>query len=247
MGAENKCRKFKNRKVQWCPQVTMAINIILFWKSILKRETGGKVGLSILRSQAKKAHIDTIPYPGDYQIKTLNKIISKAYKQFHHLKLDENRCNTWMAQLIAAQAAAWNKTKKALWQQLRRTEKIRKMANTVKQALHKSVIHKPLSLVIAPETTSGLRKEHHQKADLEQACLNEAGRWFTQANNTPFLSPPLIHIFGKATINKEAKQVLEGKFTSPPHCDPYAALFLASLRRPQSLPDISPRTTADYS
>jgi len=79
----------------------------------------------------------------------------------------------------------------------------------VKQALHKSVIHKPLSLVIAPETTSDLRKEHHQKAELEHACLTEAGRRFTQANNMPFLTPPLIHIFGEATINKEAKQVLD--------------------------------------
>jgi len=145
----------------------MAINRILFWKSILKRETGGNVSLSILRSQAKKAHIDTIPYSGDYTIKTLQDNISKAYKQFKRLKLDDNRRDTWMAQLIAAQAEAWNKTKKALWQQLRRTEKTRKMAKMVKHALHKSVIHKPLSLVIAPETPNGPRREHYQKADLE--------------------------------------------------------------------------------
>jgi len=82
-GMENHCHKFKNGQVQWCPQVTMAINKILFWKSILKQETGSKVGLSILRTRARKARIDQIPYPGDYQIATLHEMISKAYKQFN--------------------------------------------------------------------------------------------------------------------------------------------------------------------
>jgi len=47
-GAENQCHKFKSGQVQWCPRVTMAINKILFWKSILKQDSGSKVGLSIL-------------------------------------------------------------------------------------------------------------------------------------------------------------------------------------------------------
>jgi len=151
-----------------------------------------------------------------------------------------------MAQLIAAQAEVWNKTKKALWQQLRQTEKIRKTAKMVKHALHKSVIHKPLSLVIALETPSGPRMEHYQKADLEQACLTEASRRFTQANNTPLLTPPLINLFSKEKLNKEAKQALAGQFTLPPNCDPEAALFLASISRPQSILDIGARNTEEY-
>jgi len=38
--------------------------------------------------------------------------ISKAYKQFNQLKLDDNRRDTWIAQLISAQAAAWNKKRR---------------------------------------------------------------------------------------------------------------------------------------
>jgi len=123
-GAENQCQKLKIRQFQWCPQVTMAINKILFWKRILKWELGGKGGLSIIQTRAQKARIDLVPYPGDYQIKTLQELISKAYKQFNQLKSDDNRCNTWMAQLILVQATAWNKTKKALWQQMQSMERI---------------------------------------------------------------------------------------------------------------------------
>jgi len=45
---EHQCRKLHCGQVQWCPQITVAINRIIFWKSMLKREKGGKVGLSIL-------------------------------------------------------------------------------------------------------------------------------------------------------------------------------------------------------
>ena len=93
------------------------------------------MGLSILRMRAKKARIDIVPQQGEYPIEDLQVLISKAHKQFNQLKRDDNQYDTWMAQLIAAQAAAWNKTKKALWQQVRSTEKIRRTANNVRKAL----------------------------------------------------------------------------------------------------------------
>jgi len=52
--AEQQCRKLKCGQAEWCPLVTKAINKILFWKSILKHKTGGKVGIAILWTRAKK-------------------------------------------------------------------------------------------------------------------------------------------------------------------------------------------------
>jgi len=59
--AEQQCCKLKCGKAKWCPLVTKAINKILFWKSLLKWETGGKVGITILRTWAKKANIAVVP------------------------------------------------------------------------------------------------------------------------------------------------------------------------------------------
>jgi len=109
--AKKHCRKFKSGHVQWSLPVTGAINKILFWKGILKRETGSKVGLTVLGTRAKKAHIDHIPYPGEISIPTIQENISKVYKQFAHLKKDESRRDTWIAQLIEAQVQAWNQKK----------------------------------------------------------------------------------------------------------------------------------------
>ena len=242
--AEKHCRKFKSGQVQWSPPVTSAINKILFWKGILKRETGGKVGLTVLGTRAKKAHIDHIPYPGEFPITTIQEHISKAYKQFGRLKKDESRRDTWIAQLIEAQAQAWNRTKKNLWQQLRSIEKIRRTAKNVRQALSKVVHHHSLSMVIAPGP-NGTRREYHQKAEMEKACMDEAGRRFTQARHTPFLTPPLLEIFGETGNRKAITQVLDGRFQIPSDCDRYAAQFLAAIARPLRQ-SISPRTPESY-
>jgi len=88
--AELQCRKLHCGKVQWCPQVTAAINRILFWKSMLKWEKGGKVGLSILFAQAKKAQVDYVPYPGELSSEVITQAIPKAYKSFRILKKDHH-------------------------------------------------------------------------------------------------------------------------------------------------------------
>jgi len=110
--ADNQCCKFKSGKVPWCPNVTTAINKILFWKSILKQESGGKVRLSILWMRAKKAGLETVPFPSKYSIQEVQALISKAYKQFCHFKKDKNWWDTWIPQLTEAQATAWRHLKK---------------------------------------------------------------------------------------------------------------------------------------
>ncbi len=70
------------------------------------------------------------------------------------------------------------------------------------------------------------------KGRARKACLEEAGRRFTQACHTPFLSPPLIYIFGEYGNPKEVSKVLAGTFITPPKCDPYAAKFLSVMTQP---------------
>jgi len=55
---ETKCHKLNAGTVPWCPQVSQAINCILYWKGMLSHQQGCAIGSSILRSQAKKASID---------------------------------------------------------------------------------------------------------------------------------------------------------------------------------------------
>jgi len=171
--------------------------------------------------------------------------ISQAYKNFAHLKKDDTSQDTWIAQLIAAQASAWNQTKKALWWQLRSTERIQKTASNVRGALNEVIMHRPLSVILAP-SADGNRREFHQKANMEKACLEEAGRRFTQAQHMPFLTAPLIDIFDETGRPKAIQTVMDGSFIPPDQCDPYAAKFLSSLSCPALITNIPSRSLEEY-
>jgi len=54
--AENKCRKIKAGVVPWCPQVSKAINRILYWKGLQSQLKGCKIGSSVLRQREKRWH-----------------------------------------------------------------------------------------------------------------------------------------------------------------------------------------------
>jgi len=130
--------------------------------------------------------------------------------------------------------------KKALWKQLQSTKWIRQMAHNVCRALPKSVIHRPLLMVLVPGPMSRTWQEYHQKVELEKACLEEAGWRFTQAQHTPLLSTPLINIFGEYGNSKEVAKVLAGNLIPPPQCDLYAAKFLLAVSQPQCLEEWHP-------
>ncbi len=80
---------------------------------------------------------------------------------------------------------------------------------------------------------------HTTKLQVEQACLREAGRQFTQANCTPFLQPPLLDDFGEIGVDQPAFQaVVVGQYVAPPRCTPAAVKLLARLQCPSNIHDI---------
>jgi len=99
--------------------------------------------------------------------------------------------------------------------------------------------HNPLALVTAPGRTSNIRQEYHQKAELEKACLEEAGRRFTQAKHTPLLMSPLVDIFGECGNPKEVARLLVGDISLPVNSDKYALKFFMELTQPPGMTDIS--------
>jgi len=92
--------------VPWCPQVSTAINRILYWKGLCKWINGHNIGSSVIKQWAKKGSIAN--HVNNYQLQDelIQENIKKAYKAFHQLKLDPDHQDTWLAGIIWAQAMA---------------------------------------------------------------------------------------------------------------------------------------------
>jgi len=130
---------------------------------------------------------------------TVREELKKAYGRYHRIKKDPNSRDTWIGQLIEAQAQTTGKPKKTLWKQLHSREHIQLTAHQVKFVLGKMNAHHPLAIMNKPMDNDGCW-ECTTKQGLEWACLAEAGRQFTQANQTPCFKPPLWEIFGELGV-----------------------------------------------
>jgi len=244
--AECHCQKLKMGNIQWCPEVTRSINRILFWKGILRRTTGRFIGSSVLRSRAKAGGIQWSQEYFTLPVQEVEEKIRWAYKAFKVVKQTPDRRSTWIAGVLAAQAATSNRSKTSLWKQHNAAERIRRTARTVQALLAEEAPRKALSVVICPGP-AGTRRECTEKQELEAACLAEAGRRFTQAQHTPFLTEPLLSIFGETGLKKRAfRQVLDGTFRVPDNCDRLTQRFLSAARRPPDVQEVAPRSTQEY-
>ena len=83
--------------------------------------------------------------------------------------------------------------------------------------------------VIAPQP-DGTWVELTAPSDIEAACMQENERRFRQANDTPFMVPPLSDEVGHSGIGKVADLILQGRYVPPPGTDPYAAQLIRHLR-----------------
>jgi len=107
--------------------------------------------------------------------------------------------------------------------------------------------HQPLAIVSKLVASDNSHRECMAKQVLERACLAEAGRRSTQANQTPCFTALLWERFGKLGVHQQAfKEVLEGKFIPPNTCNPYVKKVLQHLQKPSGVPEVGPPTLAEY-
>jgi len=81
--AETKCRKLHTGAVQWCPQVSCAINCILYWKGMLSCKQGCAISSLVLQARAKKAGIEQHANNFNLVPQIIQDQIRDAYKHFN--------------------------------------------------------------------------------------------------------------------------------------------------------------------
>jgi len=103
------------------------------------------------------------------------------------------------------------------------------MARLVRATLQ--LTNRPGALTRVIGLTANRRQEVNTRNQLENACLEEAGRQFSQANVTPLLQQPILKQFGEIGTNCQAfKQALAGALNPEIHDDPFVTKLLKALQ-----------------
>jgi len=246
--AERQCRKIHAGRIPWMPGLTIAIYKLLYWQGIKKWITRGQISGDVLRKRARQGAETFTQDHLQLQVVEVQEKIKQATQDYKTIKKASDRRDTWLGQMILAQAEDKNITKKRLWLRIRQTEQSWKTSRSVKKALGTMTQHAGLTQVTAP-TEEELKERtcYTTKVNIEQACLAEAKRRFTQANDTPMLQQPMTDIFGIDNMDSPAfEQILAGTFQCPAECNKYVHKLIEHMKRPQELPPITMRTYEEY-
>jgi len=93
-------------------------------------------------------------------------------------------------------------------------------------------------LAVSVVNPNGTISHHSNKAVMEAACLEEAKACFTQANDTPFLLPPLILELGLLNCDKpHFDAIASGQYHPPEGTYPGTQLLLQHLKQPVEVPE----------
>ena len=68
-------------------------------------------------------------------------------------------------------------------------------------------------------TEEGVRRLVTDKDDMFKVCITENSSRFSQSNNTPPMTPPLVYNLGLLAETREARQVLGGSWQPPEGTD----------------------------
>jgi len=161
--AEQNCWKIKAGKAPWCPLISHSINQILYWKGIYSKIQGHHIGSSVLKSWAKKGSLSHKLVNLHLPPETILTHIDLAYKVYNQFKKEPLRHDTWLASLIDAQATLSNKTKWALWKQIRATKKAHDTTRKVCSVLMDTWHSVGLSMVIGPTFEGLSHQESHPR------------------------------------------------------------------------------------
>jgi len=114
------------------------------------------LGAQLLHRLAHKGGMQHQPEHLQFDKEKVQSNIQKAYKCYSNLKNDKNRCDTWLASLIKAQATALQVSKKAIWTCIRQTENTQNNARMIKKALAIQDQPRGLTHVIGPNSVDPL-------------------------------------------------------------------------------------------
>ena len=237
---EAKIRHIQTGRIPWSPKLQAFRTEIEIWSMLLKKRKGRKVSNRKLRRLLTASSITDAS-----SHKTIPQLEDKLDAAYTRYKQAKQEATIWREEFLEDIARSKAKAKgtdpETEVKQLKTIEQQRTVARNIKRMQGK--LSRTATTKIYVNTPQG-RQIKTSKDAIEDACITENLQRFSQSNNTPPMTEPLLTDLGYLADTPEAQMILDGTYQAPPGTDYYTTLLLNELRMPDSIRnDPMPQTT----
>ncbi len=222
--ADKKCRRLCMGGIPWSPELSEIIFQIQYFKkhisSILSKSSIHSRTLFKLRRRAK---LTTIPQ----SLEEARIQLSTAFDKFRQLKLQAPlKRSQFLEELAAANAIANNTDYESTLKQILDREHIKSTFAKIKYVFQSQ--RSSVTQIETPDSDNNWTIKS-TKQEVEQGCMDENTRRFTQASNTPLMHPDQISLLGWTADTFISQTILQGSSTPYHHLFPEGLATLAPL------------------
>ncbi len=219
--AERKCRKLRMGNVDYSPTIQLAMRQIRAWSLLIRKKKGLKVSLRLLARTRKKAAIDV--QNRAMGLSYLEEQLKLAHRYYYLVKSNSGPLrSTALESRAAAVAEKDGITKAAAIKSLKGREEQRRTARKIKHVRGKLVSGS--TTLVTVSAPSGELKDIVEKAEIEQAIMQENKHKYQQSFHTPFLRP--------LGVGYNTEAILNGSYVPPSSISPLTKLYLQHLAYP---------------
>ena len=242
--ARRLCRRFYTSQISYTDELGIIYRRRKLWKMILNKRQNIPVDLRTIRRLMKQVHeTNALQLTIDEVEKKLRKAIVdwKEYKKekTEKRKQFEERVDKRRAQRMGTSTETQKKQRLHIGSTRTIFRRIRQVMKPVEMMSINTVEY---------TTETGATIECVSRDTIEQACMTEGQRRFSQAQETPFLQGSLLQQLGYNEKSEAARTILQGNFQPEEDINLYTRQFITELKRPSeitTLPEITGFVTTE--
>jgi hypothetical protein len=211
--------------VPWSPPLQRHFDKIELLKLVIKKRKGVRTSMTKIRR--------LMAVTGDWEVMKVNlaeaqDLLGSAFQSYKEAK---KHAPAWrdehLDELDKAKAAKNKSTQEKEKKQRKEIERQQKLSRVV-QALRNKTRNAVTKIFFTTE--DGDRTECTTKDSMEQACITENERRFSQTEGTPPMQDDILELVGLLAEKEGADQILNGTFEPPIDCDPYLKELMEEMR-----------------
>ena len=243
--AESKCRKLRMGNTPFSPAYSINYKNIKALTLLQKKYDGKRVRWKQIRRAWKDTSF-TLPL-SQFTVEQTRNYLDDFHQERRHIKDRKGEGNVahslreeWLSREAGNEETP--KSRQSRYRSMRAREKTRLESGRIKRARQ---TFKPYGVtkieVLNPE---GEWEEKTTQEDIVQGFVKEAIKRGSQTHATPFMTAPLVNLFGYTADSSAVDSVLKGTFVTPTGTDAYVLKMLPHFKLPDQTREVSLLSTA---